>query len=52
MTIEQCIVVLALIIVSHGFGYVIGWHRCAEYIMSRIAEGGNHETDRGSDEHV
>lgn len=53
MRIEDLCVMLGLIFMSFWLGYVIGWHRCTEYIMSRIFDGGDkNEADRGPDEHV
>lgn len=53
MRIEDLCVMFGLIFMSFWFGYVIGWHRCSDYIKSLIMDGGKgHEADRGPDEPV
>lgn len=53
MRTEEILVMFGLIFMSYWLGYVIGFHRCADYIKSLIFDGGGkNETDRGTDEHV
>lgn len=54
MRIEEICVMFGLIFMSYWIGYIIGWHRCADYIMSKITEWRdiNGKRDRGPDEPV